>query len=577
MRGSWFLCVLVGGCAAAPGAPPAPDRIREELARSGGTVVLVTLRQPAGKARDALAPARLDAVARQNRAFAASLDGSHARARRTFGTFAGGIVWVDADGYQALTARPEVLAVEPDLPVTGHDLQSIPLIRANLTQAAGAKGAGVAVAVLDTGMRTTHQDLRDAVLGPGQHFLDQGVTVGAGAEDDQGHGSNVSGIIASRGAVAGNGPGVAPKARIVPVKVLDNQERGWTTDWVAGLDWIVTNQNTFGTPIRVINMSLGTDTRSANCPCDSDNQTAMKMVLDRARAAGMLVTASSGNAGDTAKLPYPACFSTVIAVGATYDADIGRQPQGGTYQTAFGSSWPACFDTTAARTVTCFTNRNACVALVAPGAAITSDGFASDTALITFFGTSQAAPHVAGMAAVIWGAHPSLTVDQVEHSLLTSTTSVPDPTLAQSYAFLDAVDSLAAAECEDGCNAQSLCEVAGCNAAGICQHTPMTPGTPCGDATCSNGTRTDPICNASGACAQETTACGAYQCNAAGDDCLASCVLQTDCAGGYTCQQRSCVAAAGDGGGCQTARGAPPWAALALLALLVIKKRRWSR
>src|SRR5262249_61653802 len=92
MRGSWLACVLVGGCAAAPGAAPEPDRIGEELSASGETVVLVTLRQPPGKAQDVLSPARLDAVARQNRAFAASLDGAPARARRTFATFAGAVV-----------------------------------------------------------------------------------------------------------------------------------------------------------------------------------------------------------------------------------------------------------------------------------------------------------------------------------------------------------------------------------------------------------------------------------------------------------------------------------------------------
>src|SRR5262249_24544131 len=163
--------------------------------------------------------------------------------------------------------------------------------------------------------------------------------------------------------------------------------------WIAGLDWVVTNQNAFGTRIRVVNMSLGTDVRTASCPCDQDNQTAMKMMLDRVRAAGMVVTVSSGNAGDTAQLPYPACFSTprapphppspacsstAIAVGATYDAHSGRQPTNGTYKTAFGSSWPACADPTGPRAFACFTNRNVCVQLVAPGAAITSDGFTSD-------------------------------------------------------------------------------------------------------------------------------------------------------------------------------------------------------
>jgi uncharacterized protein (TIGR03382 family) len=569
MRARWLLCAVVCACAApadAPGhAPPDAEMI-----------VLVTLRRPAPTVRAALAPERLHAVAQTNAAFAAGLDGAHARARRMFGSFAGGVVAVDEVGYRALVGRADVLAVDVDLPTHAHDLQSIPLIRANVTQAAGANGAGVAVAVLDTGVNPTHVDLADAVLGGGQHFLHAGADVGAGAVDDQGHGSNVAGIIASRGVVATNGPGVAPAARIVPVKVLDSAGAGMASDWVLALDWVVTNQNAFGTPIRVVNMSLGTTTRTSSCPCDGDNQTAMKMALDQLRAHGIVLVASSGNEGDEVQLPYPACFSTAIAVGATYDANLGRQPASGTYAATEG--WPDCFDTSAPRGLACFTNRNACVRLVAPGSQITSDGFAGTTQLLTFIGTSQAAPHAAGVAAVLLGEHPDLTPEQVEHSLLASSTRVNDPDLAQSYAFVDAVDALAAAECDAGCAPAGPCDSAACNAAGLCQHTLATEGASCGDVTCAGGVRSAPTCDGAGACAPVTASCGAYQCDTAGADCLVTCVLQTDCADGFVCRGVSCVAAGADvGGGCQTAPGAPPWAALALAALLMIHRRRWIR
>ena len=295
-------CGVLAACAgdASPAAPP--DQIDQEISDRGQAVVLVTLRPSPGKPGAG--------------AFAETLDGVHAQPRRTFRSFPGAVVRVDAEGYRALRARPDVITIEPDLRVTGHLMQSVPLIRADQTQADGSAGAGVSVSVLDSGMRATHEDLVGALLGSGQHFLETGD--GPGADDDQGHGSNVSGIVAGRGVGTTIGTGVAPAARIVPVKVLDSQNRGRVSDWIAGVDWVIDNQNAFGVPIRVINMSLGTDVLTAACPCDSDpGMETMRNALAAARAAGILVVASSGNNGDTLQLPYPACFSSVLPVAAT--------------------------------------------------------------------------------------------------------------------------------------------------------------------------------------------------------------------------------------------------------------------
>jgi len=543
------LCGVLGACAG-DASLPAPDQIEQEIADRGATVVLVTLRPTPGKPGAG--------------AFADTLDGVHAQARRSFRSFPGAVVRVDAAGYRALRGRADIVTIEPDQRVTGQLMQSVPLIHADQTQADGNAGTGVAVAILDSGLRASHTDFPGASLGPGQHFLDQGANAGSGAVDDQGHGSNVAGIVAGRGVAGEIGTGVAPAARIVPVKVLDNQNRGFASDWVAGLDWVVDNQNAFGVPIRVVNMSLGTDSRTASCPCDSDPQAAMRNAVAAARAAGILVVASSGNQGDTSELPYPACFSTVLPVAATYDASFGLSD-------VFG-----CQEHSSAHLLTCFSNRNACVALAAPGAAITSAYNTSDIATSTFFGTSQAAPHVAGMAAVIWGKYPELTVDQVEHALLTSTTTVNDPSLPQTYAFLDAVDSLAAAECDSGCEAQSVCESAACNASGLCVHSPMSPGSACGPTTCADANLTVPTCNDAGDCADVTTSCGMYACNTDGNQCLTRCVLPSDCAQGARCESRACVMAESDGGGCQTSRGEPSFATL-LLVTFLLWRFPWTR
>jgi subtilisin family serine protease len=571
--------VVMAGCIGDPEAALPVDRIQQGIAAKRRTVVLVTLRPAARAVRGRLAARELSAVARRNASFADSLDPAHATARHTMSTFAGGILEVDAEGYQALLARADVLAVEPDLPTTAHLHQSIPLIRASVTQADGNDGVGVAVAVLDTGVHSAHDDLVGAVLGTGYRSLGGTQDQHDGdAEDDQGHGSNVAGIIAAR---SGAGPGVAPGARIVPVKVLDSMERGVVSDWIAGIDWVVGHQNAFGTPIRVINMSLGTDDKTPSCPCDGTSPM-MQAALDSARAAGILVVASSGNEGRTTELPYPACFSTVVAVAATYDANLGAQPDPNndqtTYADAFAGSWPQCGDkTTTATKFACFSNRNSCVKLVAPGSQITSDGWISNSAHTTYIGTSQAAPHVAGMAAVLWGRYPNLSVDQVEAALYASTKAVTDPETQLTFAFLDAVDALAAAGCGSTCSASGACDAPTCGASATCEHHQAAPGAPCGDPVCTAGVRTAPSCNASGTCEVEPESCGPYQCNTEGTDCLVTCTLGTDCADGYRCASQLCGLDTGDGGGCQTGATGSPWLSLGSLALLWMCRRRGLR
>ena len=181
------------------------------------------------------------------------------------------------------------------------------------------------------------------------------------------------------------------------------------------------------------------------------------------------------------------------------------------------------------------------------------------------------------MAAVIWGKYPSLTVDQVRQALLTSSTTVDDPVLPQSYAFLDAVDSLAAAACVTGCAARNVCEAAGCDASGLCQHTPKSPGDTCGPTTCTGGNLTVSTCNANGDCSDVTTSCGMYACNTDRNDCLTSCVLPGDCADGARCESTACVAAeSGGGGGCQTSHGAPAFATLVFVSFW-LWRLRWTR
>ena len=113
-------------------------------------------------------------------------------------------------------------------------IESRQLVRANEAQALGVSGEGRIVAVLDSGVDRDHPDLEEGLLDEyGQHFLNQGDDLGAEFDDENGHGTHVSGILASRGRVTT--AGIAPGASILPVKVLDRRNVGWFTDWAAGI------------------------------------------------------------------------------------------------------------------------------------------------------------------------------------------------------------------------------------------------------------------------------------------------------------------------------------------------------
>jgi subtilisin family serine protease len=217
--------------------------------------------------------------------------------------------------------------------------------------AAGAwgrtQGAGVNVAVIDTGIDRKHPDVAPNLAGgvniaePGKDF-----------QDDQGHGTHVAGTIAAirdgQGVV-----GVAPKARLYAVKVLDSEGNGNYSDIIAGIQWCAKNG------IQVANMSLGAD----------EGNEALKRAVTAAAKKGLVIVAAAGN-NDGGPVGYPAAYPEVIAVSASDEGD------------AFAS----------------FSSKGPQVDFVAPGAAIKSDKLGGGT--IEHDGTSMASPHVAGLAAL---------------------------------------------------------------------------------------------------------------------------------------------------------------------------------
>jgi len=216
-----------------------------------------------------------------------------------------------------------------------------------------SQGDGAAIGVIDTGIDATHPDLQGQVAG--------GVNVVDAAHpddwaDDEGHGTHVSGTIAAKGAGLF---GVAPKAKLYAIKVLDKDGNGDYSSVIAGIQWAMDHK------IKIINMSLGAD----------EGSDPLHRAVQAAVAAGVTIIAASGNTGGA--VGYPGAYPEVIAVGASDSSDH----------------------------IAPFSSRGPQVAFIAPGVDVLSAKMGGG--YTTMSGTSMACPHITGLAALAWslGAH----------------------------------------------------------------------------------------------------------------------------------------------------------------------------
>lgn len=316
-----------------------------------------------------------------------------------------------------LESDPDVLRVDEDVPGRASLAQSVPLIGGDTVRVDGWTGDGVTVAIVDSGIATGHNELDGAVTAEacfctnanGSGCCPNGQTqqFGSGAAaDDDGHGTHVAGIVAGRGISAS--PGVAPDADLVAVRVLDSNGSFFsTTQIVSGLDWLLDNRP----EVDVVNMSLGTDSVFAGS-CDSLAawSIALADAINALVARGTTVVSASGNDGEANAMSAPGCIQNSLTVGATYDAAAGSR------------NWSGCSDaTTAADQIVCFSNASSELDLLAPGALIVS--LDDDGGTVTNSGTSMAAPHVAGAAAVLMHVDPTIT--PIEIAAMLAATGVP--------------------------------------------------------------------------------------------------------------------------------------------------------
>ncbi|PKR76906.1 peptidase S8 [Halalkalibacillus sediminis] len=273
---------------------------------------------------------------------------------------------------KGLKDHPQIKFVEENAEAEAFAQQTpwgIPHVEGIEAQNNGYTGSGVDVAILDTGIDSSHEDLN--VAGGYSVFGDSPYN------DGNGHGTHVAGTV---GALDNNLGviGVAPEADLYAVKVLDSNGSGSYSGIAQGIEWSIQNG------MDIINMSLG----------GSSSSSILKQYSDLAYDEGILVVAAAGNSGNSwgwgDTVGYPAKYDSVIAVAAV-DQNNNRAS---------------------------FSSHGSAVELSAPGVSVLST--VPGNSYDSFNGTSMASPHVAGVAAQVWEAKPSLSNVQLR-SLLQQT------------------------------------------------------------------------------------------------------------------------------------------------------------
>jgi subtilisin len=308
-----------------------------------------------------------------------------------------------------LRRDPQVASVEPNRIVHAADTlaagESVPSGISRIGAASASSGqanpaSSAAVAVIDTGVDLDHPDLN--VVAPPADNRSNCVSPGSAPNDDNGHGTHVSGTI---GAVNGSGSvgvvGVAPGTRIVPVKVLDSNGDGSWEQVICGINWVAANAASYG--IAVANMSLGGLGSSIdNGACGAPGSTsALHQAICNATGAGVRFAVAAGNDGwafPHSTLPdVPASYDEVVTVTAYGDSDG--------LTGAVGAA-PSCRSGEADDRYASFSNysnngTDNAHTIAAPGVCISSTWFGGGYNVIS--GTSMATPHVAGATALCVG------------------------------------------------------------------------------------------------------------------------------------------------------------------------------
>lgn len=343
---------------------------------------------------------------------------------------------------KALTTLAEVTSIEEDRVATPSDSQSVAVTAAATGWSLGYSGAGQTIAILDSGVDKSHPFLTGKVVAEACYSSNNsadgatsvcpgGVTQstasgsampysGACPPGNCDHGTVVAGIAAGTNATFS---GIAKDATLIAIQVFSRFDSvsncgsstpcalTYTSDQIMGLQQVYALRNTYN--IAAVNMSLGAGRYSSQSVCDSSNAS-IKAIIDTLRSVNIPTITASGNDGYTSSMAAPACLSSAISVGATFDI------AGYSNNCAGNNLGISSIDA-----ILCESDSASFLNLLAPGAEITSSipggGYQA------WYGTSMAAPQVAGAWAVMKQKNASLTVSTGLSALSSTGVPITDP------------------------------------------------------------------------------------------------------------------------------------------------------
>jgi serine protease AprX len=367
---------------------------------------------------------------------------------RTLGIIQAQAAVVPSAALPVLAASDAVARIAADRPTIGTNERTGPTVGATaVRQTYGYDGTGVGIAIIDSGVTPSHDDLTNA---SGAQRVVQFVDFVNGASapyDDFGHGTHVAGIIAGNGFDSGGlRAGIAPAASLVVLKVLDASGRGYMSDLIAAFDYVLANHSLYS--IRAVNVSIGAGVY------ESYNTDMLTVAAKALEQAGVVVVAAAGNNGTQngasqyGGITAPGNAPWVLTVGAsTHNGTIDRSDDA---MAPFSSRGPTAVDYTAKPDV------------VAPGVGIESLSSPGSTMYTTrspallpgtidpgylpylsLSGTSQATPVVTGTVALMLQADPALTPNAIK-AILQYTAQIYsgyDP-LTEGAGFLNAIGAV---------------------------------------------------------------------------------------------------------------------------------------
>ena len=367
-----------------------------------------------------------------------------------------GVVLTLPDGLlKKLASKGEVLRVHDDRPTATHNYRtSVTVGATTVRQMLGLNGAGIGVAVIDSGIANWHDDLTNnsTKLYPyGNQRVAKFVDFVNGHSlpyDDNGHGTHVSGIIGGNGYDSlGQKAGIAPSASLISLKVLDANGTGTISHIIAALNWIAVNAKTYN--IRVVNMSVGATIRESYF---TDPLTiAVKKVTD----LGITVVAAAGNVGKNAAgqeqfggITAPGNAPWVLTVGAS--STNGTPTRSDDTLGDYSSRGPTYIDFIAKPDLVA--PGTGTISLAAPGSTfyttklqylVSGQRLTANKPYLALTGTSMAAPVVSGTVALMLQANPSLTPNLIKAILQYTAQVYPGyKPLEQGAGFLNSLGAV---------------------------------------------------------------------------------------------------------------------------------------